>query len=107
MLITGVTPPDDTTGEVAVTEVTSPEVIASRTLVPLHISTIDLPFAMLTPEPPEVFRVIANPPVVAFLIKYSLLAVGQITFRASVKAPLMLSSILRDSSAAPLTVINV
>ena len=42
-------------------------VTASRTLVPSHINSIDLPLGTLMPAPDGVFRVIANPPVVEFL----------------------------------------
>jgi hypothetical protein len=59
------------------------------------------------PVPAEVFRVTENPPVVEFVMKYSLEAVGQTTFLSAVRVPVMLRNIFRASSAVPFTDVRV
>jgi hypothetical protein len=82
-------------------------VIASTTFVPSQYKAVILPAGTEIPLPPEVFRVTAKPPVVLFLIKYSLEAAGQITFRAAVSAPVIFRNMLRASSVAPLRFVSV
>jgi hypothetical protein len=59
------------------------------------------------PVPAVVFRVTENPPVVEFVMKYSLEAVGQTTFLSAVKVPVMLRNIFRASSAVPFKDVSV
>jgi hypothetical protein len=106
-----VTPvPPEVTGRAVARVKEENEVTASITLVPSHISTITLPLGTEIPVPAVVFNVTAKPPVVAFLKKYSLLAVGTITFLATVRATeeTMLIKAYRASFAVePSPLVNV
>jgi hypothetical protein len=59
------------------------------------------------PVPAEVFRVTANPPVVEFVMKYSLDTAGQTTFLFAVRVPVIARNIFRASSAVPFTDVSV
>jgi hypothetical protein len=65
------------------------------------------PLGMEMPVPAVVLRVMAKPPVVLFLMKYSLDTVGHTTLRAAVRAPVMFKNMLRASSVAPLLLVRV
>jgi hypothetical protein len=80
---------------------------ASTTFVPSQRSTMDLPLGTEIPVPAEVLSVSAKPPVVAFLMKYSLDAVGHTTLRAAVRVPVTFRNIWRDWSEAPLLLVSV
>ena len=81
--------------------------IASTTFVPSQYRAMYLPLGTEIPVPPVVFRVTAKPPVVPFLMKYSLDLVGQTTLRAAPKVPVTFRNMARASSAEPLAVVNV
>ena len=83
------------------------ELNASTTLVPSQYNTLYWPAGTAIPDPPEVFSVRANPPVVSLRKKYSLLTAGQMTFLASPGAPVATMNILRASSAAPSVLLRV
>jgi hypothetical protein len=108
VLVVTPVPPEVTGSAVARTSEES-EVIASMTpVVPSHITTIDLPLGIVTPTPAAALTVIAKPPVVEFLTKYSLLVLGTMRFRAALIAPVtLIKARLASFAVAPFPLVSV